>query len=119
MKEIREGSLLWQPTDQDVAAANMTAYTRWLRETKGLTFADYRSLWQWSVADLSEFWRSLWDYFQVVASTEPETVLANPTTPGVGTIVRPSFTKPKTGQSTLSPGMISSRKLPASRARCG
>ena len=30
-------------------------YQDWLREKRGLSFADYHALWQWSVTDLEAF----------------------------------------------------------------
>ena len=40
-------------------------YQNWLRETRGLSFADYDALWRWSTSDLDAFWQSIWDYFDV------------------------------------------------------
>ena len=48
----------------------------------GLTFADYDALWRWSVTDLAGFWRSIWDYFDVVAHTPPTATLADRRMPG-------------------------------------
>jgi acetoacetyl-CoA synthetase len=54
----------------------------WLRESRGLEFTDYAALWEWSVTDLTAFWRSIWDYFKIEAYTPPTTVLADATMPG-------------------------------------
>jgi acetoacetyl-CoA synthetase len=54
----------------------------WLRETRGLAFADYAALWEWSVTDLAGFWSSIWDYFAIQAQTPPTAVLPDPTMPG-------------------------------------
>ena len=35
-------------------------YQNWLRDQRGLSFASYRELWQWSVTDLAAFWQSIW-----------------------------------------------------------
>jgi acetoacetyl-CoA synthetase len=43
----------------------------WLAESRGLTFADYAALWEWSVTDLDGFWSSIWDYFAIQAHTPP------------------------------------------------
>src|SRR5262249_2497318 len=57
-------------------------YLRWLADRRGLAFADYAALWQWSVDDLPGFWSSVWEYFDVVASAPPEAVLPDPAMPG-------------------------------------
>ena len=37
-------------------------YRNWLATQRGLTFANYEEMRQWSVRDLDGFWRSIWDY---------------------------------------------------------
>src|SRR6266498_1068041 len=43
---------------------------------------DYHALWRWSVEDLPGFWRSIWDYFGVVAHAAPTATLADRRMPG-------------------------------------
>ncbi len=56
--------LLWNPSDEIKEKANLTAYLRWLNN-RGLLFSDYHKLWEWSVASPEEFWKSLWQYFDI------------------------------------------------------
>jgi len=65
---ISEGTVLWQPSEEQRAQANLTRYLRWLREQKGLDFGSYDDLWAWSVSDLEDFWASIWDFFGVKAA---------------------------------------------------
>lgn len=57
--------VIWEPSVERVAQSRIVDYLTWLRSTTGLTFKDYESLWRWSVNDLSAFWQSVWDYFEV------------------------------------------------------
>lgn len=57
-------------------------YQNWLRETRGLSFADYDALWRWSTSDLDAFWQSIWDYFDLQSPTPHRAVLASNTMPG-------------------------------------
>ena len=62
-------------------------YTRWLEATRGLAFdptttAGYDALWRWSVGDLTAFWASIWDYFDVQSPTPWQTVLVDEVMPG-------------------------------------
>ena len=82
MTEIVEGSLLWTPSAEDLAQANLTRYMTWLRTHQGLEFQDYHELWRWSVTDIDAFWASLWRYFDIIASRPYTQVLANHTMPG-------------------------------------
>ena len=60
----------------------ISLYRRWLSEQRGLEFADYESLRQWSVRDLDAFWRSIWDYFDLQSATPFGAVLASRKMPG-------------------------------------
>lgn len=73
---VSEGTVLWQPSEEQEAQANITRYLRWLREQKGLDFGSYDDLWAWSVTDLEGFWASIWDFFGVKAHRPYTRVLA-------------------------------------------
>ncbi|MGW4461077.1 acetoacetate--CoA ligase [Micromonospora sp. NPDC004704] len=77
------GDVLWEPPVDVRETTRIGDYLRWLREHRGLGFADYPALWQWSVTDLDAFWRSIWDYFQVIAHTPPTATLSGDRMPGV------------------------------------
>lgn len=82
MTAVGEGELLWTPSPKQVAATNVTRFTKWLAKERGLHFESYDALWQWSVTQLDEFWQAMWDYFDVRASTPPTSVLGKRTMPG-------------------------------------
>jgi len=80
--DITEGSLLWEPSPTVIEQANMTHYMTWLKEKHGLAFETYRELWQWSVTEIEQFWETMWDYFDIKASKNYSTVLAERKMPG-------------------------------------
>ncbi len=82
MGQITEGTLLWQPSDDDRRNANLTNYMAWLGQSFDLGFENYADLWQWSVDHPSKFWQSIWSYFDVVASKQAKVPLASTTMPG-------------------------------------
>ncbi len=69
------GSALWEPSDERVAAANLTAFMARLRADLGLELPDYGALHAFSIAEPERFWTALWDYCGVVAETRGERVL--------------------------------------------
>src|SRR6476661_4758317 len=73
---------IWRPSPAAIEDSELTRYQRWLAATHGRTFVDYRALWEWSTADLEGFWGSLWEYFDISASTPYERVLGSRTMPG-------------------------------------
>ena len=77
-----EPELLWQPTPARAARSTLTRYMRWLQDERGLQFADYAELWNWSVDELEEFWASLVEFFKVRFSEGGTTVLGERSMPG-------------------------------------
>jgi acetoacetyl-CoA synthetase len=62
-------------------------YTQWLRAHRGLDFdpttvAGYDRLWRWSCGDLTAFWQSIWDYFELRSPTPIGAVLDREAMPG-------------------------------------
>jgi acetoacetyl-CoA synthetase len=76
------GDLLWTPSPDQVARANLTAFTGWLGRERGLRFDGYGALWRWSVTDLEGFWQAVWDYFGIASSVPPARVLGSRAMPG-------------------------------------
>ncbi len=60
----------------------MALYRQWLKETRGLSFASFEAMRQWSVTDIDGFWQSIWDYFDIQSPTPHGAVLANRKMPG-------------------------------------
>jgi acetoacetyl-CoA synthetase len=75
------GTVLWEPPADVRETSRMGHYMSWLERERGLSFADYKALWEWSVTDLDGFWGSIWDYFQIEAIGK-KTVLADAKMPG-------------------------------------
>lgn len=73
---VEEGALLWLPPEGFVRDARITDFSHWLRDARGLDFAGYDELWRWSVEHQSDFWRAIWDYFDVQADGVPEPILS-------------------------------------------
>ena len=62
-------------------------YTRWLRMARGLEFdpttvEGYDRLWRWSCSDLSVFWQTIWDYFELTSPVPYTAVLEDEAMPG-------------------------------------
>jgi acetoacetyl-CoA synthetase len=73
---------IWVPDPADVGRTQLAAYTRALLD-RGVECAGYRELWRWSVDELEEFWRSLWEYFEIAPGPAPERVLEGAEMPDV------------------------------------
>ena len=58
-------------------------YQDWLRDTRGLQFANYRALWRWSVDEPEAFWQSLWEHEDMRSPTPYTAVFSGTHMPGV------------------------------------
>ncbi len=76
------GELLWEPSTELVERSRIVEFMRWLERERGLAFAGYAELWQWSVDDLEGFWSAIWEFFEVQADGDPSPVLASREMPG-------------------------------------
>jgi acetoacetyl-CoA synthetase len=86
-----EPEILWAPSAEMVERSPLTRYMRWLADARDLHFEDYHALWRWSTTEIEEFWRTIWDHFEVMASgenqreledREPDVVLEERVMPG-------------------------------------
>ncbi|MCA6125471.1 acetoacetate--CoA ligase [Bradyrhizobium sp. WSM 1704] len=60
----------------------MALYRQWLKEQRGLSFANFEEMRRWSVTDIDGFWQSVWDYFDLRSPTQHSAVLAERKMPG-------------------------------------
>src|SRR5690606_41209585 len=63
-REVSEGSLLWEPSEEVVANARVPRFARWLSD-RGVLTEHYDDLWRWSVTEVDAFWDAIWAYFGV------------------------------------------------------
>jgi acetoacetyl-CoA synthetase len=72
---IETGQILWTPTEAFKTRSNLHQFELWLKQTRGLEFANYQALWDWSVTEPDAFWRSIWDYFDILSDAPPSRIL--------------------------------------------
>lgn len=74
--------VLWTPTEERVAACQLTAFRIALAEKHGLDLPDYAALHAWSVAEREEFWREVWALGDVIGDGSLDRALVNDVMPG-------------------------------------
>lgn len=80
--DLPVGSPIWQPSAARIENARLTDFQRWLERKHGLKFADYESLWRWSVAEIELFWTAVVEYFGVVLHSPYHQALERRVMPG-------------------------------------
>ncbi|MBI2981810.1 MAG: acetoacetate--CoA ligase [Deltaproteobacteria bacterium] len=73
---------IWTPTPSRVKSSNMSRYIDWLKKEKGLPFASYAELHQWSVTQIADFWGSILKFGDVKISQPYSRVIGKPKMPG-------------------------------------
>ncbi|RVD47924.1 acetyl-coenzyme A synthetase N-terminal domain-containing protein, partial [Mesorhizobium sp. M7A.F.Ca.ET.027.03.2.1] len=60
------GQPLWTPTQDQIDAAPLTAFTKAAGVKAGVAFSSYSQLHAWSVEDREGFWSLIWDFCGIV-----------------------------------------------------
>ena len=68
---------LWQPSDSQIAASQMTAFQKHLEVTHGERFYNYSELHLWSIENPELFWQAVWNFCDVIAPSPPKQVVNN------------------------------------------
>ena len=74
--------VLWEPASDARGTTQMGRYLDWLAARGGPRLESYDEAWRWSVQEPGAFWRSIWDHFDVRASTPPTGDLVDARMPG-------------------------------------
>ena len=68
---------LWKPSAERIAVARLTAFTKQVNRNSGLDVDGYQALYEWSIAEIGDFWCAVWDFGGVIAETRGEVALAD------------------------------------------
>jgi acetoacetyl-CoA synthetase len=68
---------LWSPPPERVQRAAMTDFMNRVNRRHGRKLGTYRDLYEWSIANIEDFWAEVWDFGGVIAETRGERVLAD------------------------------------------
>ena len=59
---------LWYPAPERQQQTNMMEFIKTVNNRYGTNFTNYAQLYQWSIDNISDFWASMWDFGEVIAS---------------------------------------------------
>ncbi len=82
MPTSEDSGVLWTPPPDVRETTEVGRYLAWLERERGLAFDGYEQLQQWSVSDLTAFWSSIWEFFEVKAHSPYTAVLTADSMPG-------------------------------------
>ncbi len=71
---MSRSDILWQPTDDQIAASNLASFIEQINES-GHCISDYSALYDWSVESNDLFWAEFWRFSEIQSSTKWHTIL--------------------------------------------
>lgn len=69
---IQEIEPIWQPSAHSIEWANMTGFIKAVNSQYGLNLTSYDDLHKWSISNLQDFYRLLWDFCGLISSHKGE-----------------------------------------------
>ena len=69
--------MLWRPSPERIAGANITRFAALVRERHGVDAGDYAALHRWSIENRAAFWSMIWEYGGVIGEQGDGPVLVD------------------------------------------
>ena len=66
---------LWDPSPERIKNSNMTRFMEFVGRRCNRQFTGYFDLYDWSVANIADFWAGVWDFLDIKASKKYEKVV--------------------------------------------
>jgi acetoacetyl-CoA synthetase len=60
--------LLWQPSEEQIKNSNMYRFMGIVNQKFNQSFNEYQSLYEWSIENIADFWATMWEYADIIAS---------------------------------------------------
>ena len=67
--------LLWTPSNERKKRTNMYRFMQFVNSRYNKEFSEYPPLHRWSVENISDFWASIWDFADIIASVPYSNVM--------------------------------------------
>lgn len=67
--------VLWQPSEQRKSKANINRFIKRVNNKFNLQIASYTELYNWSIENPTDFWAAMWDFADIKASKNYDTVI--------------------------------------------
>jgi len=71
--------LLWQPSEEQIKNSNMYRFMKVINEKYHQNFSDFAPLYRWSIENIADFWETMWEFADIVASKPYDQVIDDDT----------------------------------------
>ena len=67
--------LLWKPSEDQIKQTNLYRFQTVVNEKFNQDFNDYASLYKWSINNIADFWETMWEFADIIASEPYQQVI--------------------------------------------
>ena len=67
-KDIFKNPVMWTPSDERIKSSQMFKFTKSINAKYNLDLTSFTDLHNWSLNNKSDFWSSIWDFFEIIGS---------------------------------------------------
>jgi len=67
--------LLWEPSEEQIKTSNMYRFMQVVNDKYNQEFNDYASLYDWSIENIPDFWATMWEFADIIASKPYDQVI--------------------------------------------
>ncbi len=67
---------LWKPSEERISKSNLTSFTHYVEELLNRKIPSYQELYDWSITEIEEFWKSIWIISEIIHSKPYKEVLS-------------------------------------------
>ena len=71
--------LLWKPSKEQIKTSNMCRFMNVINEKYNQKFNEFAPLYEWSVENIPDFWATMWDFADIIASKPYDQVIDDET----------------------------------------
>jgi len=71
-------AVLWRPSAERIASANVTRFLQQAEAVSGLRLEDCSALWRWSVQSPADFWKLVWTFCGVIGEGPGDPAIERP-----------------------------------------
>ena len=67
--------LLWEPSEEQIKTSNMYRFMSVINEKFSQQFKEFAPLYEWSIENIPDFWATMWDFADIIASKPYDQVI--------------------------------------------
>ncbi|MDP2363179.1 MAG: acetyl-coenzyme A synthetase N-terminal domain-containing protein, partial [Ignavibacteria bacterium] len=75
-------SPIWIPSNERVEKSNFKHYFAFLKSHFNKDFRNYNELYNWSINEIEDFWKSIWEFSEIIHSKSYQTIVSERILPG-------------------------------------